>query len=55
MHVFTIKITVLKKVPNKTAELVSNATISGLKPYSGSILTITGDNVLIVESSFFYT
>lgn len=38
------KKTVLKKVESKTAELVSNATIKGLKKFSGSVFTITGDN-----------
>jgi len=35
---------VLKKVEFKTAELVSNATISGLEPFSNLALTITSDN-----------
>lgn len=38
------KKTVIKKVKNKTAELVTKATVDGLKPYSNLILTITGDN-----------
>lgn len=35
---------VLKKVRAKTAELVTNATIAGLKSISDYVLTITGDN-----------
>lgn len=38
------KKTILKKVNFKTAELVSKATIEGLKPYSSLVYTITGDN-----------
>lgn len=38
------KKTVLRKVKAKTAELVTKATISVLKPYSDRVLTITGDN-----------
>lgn len=38
------KKTVMKKVKNKTAELVTKVTIEGLKQFSGSVLTITGDN-----------
>jgi transposase, IS30 family len=38
------KKTILKKVKAKTAELVSCATIEGLKPFSDFVLTITGDN-----------
>ncbi len=35
---------VFKKVPFKTAELVCNATVSGLEKFSESIFTITADN-----------
>jgi len=35
---------VLKKVSAKTAQLVSDATITGLKRFSDCVLTITGDN-----------
>ena len=35
---------VLKKVEAKTAELVSNVTINGLKEFPGFVFTITGDN-----------
>jgi IS30 family transposase len=38
------KKTVLKKVIAKTAALVFSSTVSGLKPLSDSVLTITGDN-----------
>lgn len=38
------KLAVLKKVTTKTAELVAQATISGLKPISKYVLTVTGDN-----------
>jgi transposase, IS30 family len=38
------KLTVLKKVDVKTAELVAQATISGLTSISDNVLTITGDN-----------
>jgi len=38
------KITVLKKVTIKSAELVSNALITSLTPLAEFILTITGDN-----------
>lgn len=38
------KKTILKKVYAKTAELVTSATISGLKSFSDSIYTITSDN-----------
>lgn len=38
------KKTVLKKVEFKTAELVANATISGLKPYAVYVSSTTGDN-----------
>lgn len=38
------KKTVLKKVKAKTASLVTNATINGLKQFSNFIFTITGDN-----------
>jgi len=38
------KKTVLKKVKRKTAESVSNATISCLNPIADFVLTITGDN-----------
>lgn len=36
--------TILKKVENKTAQLVYEATISGLKSLAKKVLTITGDN-----------
>ena len=35
---------VMRKVKRKTAELVSSAAISLLKPLADSVLTITGDN-----------
>lgn len=35
---------ILKKVKTKTSELVSDATILGLKPYINFVFTITGDN-----------
>lgn len=35
---------VLKKAVSKSADLVSNAIITGLKPLADFILTITGDN-----------
>jgi len=38
------KKTILKKVSNKTARLVSEATISGLEPFSHLVLSITADN-----------
>lgn len=38
------KKTVLKKVANKTASLVSSSTVDGLKKFSEPVLTITGDN-----------
>jgi IS30 family transposase len=38
------KKTILKKVPIKSAKLVTAATISGLKPYSDLVFTITSDN-----------
>lgn len=38
------KKTVLKKVKAKTAELVTHATVDGLKPFSDLVFTITGDN-----------
>jgi IS30 family transposase len=38
------KKTVMKKVRNKTADLVAKATIDGLKEFSELILTITSDN-----------
>jgi len=38
------KFVVLKKVKTKTAELVSQAAISGLKIFEDRVLTITGDN-----------
>ena len=37
------KFIVMKKVENKTAELVATATIELLCPYKGLILTITAD------------
>lgn len=38
------KKTILKKVETKTAAKVSEATIAGLKDFSGSVFTITADN-----------
>jgi transposase, IS30 family len=38
------KLAILKKVNTKTAELVTQATISGLASISNNVLTITGDN-----------
>ena len=38
------KFTVMKKVENKTAELVAAATIELLRPYRDRVLTITADN-----------
>lgn len=38
------KLTVMKKVKAKTAELVAQATINGLKSISNSVVTITWDN-----------
>jgi IS30 family transposase len=38
------KKTVLRKVPKKTAELVSNSMIEGLLKYSDIVLTLTADN-----------
>jgi len=38
------KKSILKKVEFKTAELVSQATMNGLKPISDKVLTITADN-----------
>jgi len=38
------KFTVMKKVENKTAELVAAATIELLRPYKDRVLTITADN-----------
>jgi IS30 family transposase len=38
------KKTILKKVENKTAAKVTEATIAGLKSYTGSVFTITADN-----------
>lgn len=38
------KKTILKKVETKTAAKVSEATITGLKAFPGSVLTITADN-----------
>jgi len=38
------KLTILKKVTVKSAEMVSSAMISSLKPLMDFILTITGDN-----------
>ncbi|EKD71285.1 MAG: Transposase, IS30 family [uncultured bacterium] len=38
------KMTVLKKVKSKTADLVASATVEGLKQFSNLILTITSDN-----------
>ncbi|HEX2549674.1 MAG TPA: IS30 family transposase [Gammaproteobacteria bacterium] len=35
---------VMKKVKNKTAELVTLSTIAILRPFSNKVLTITGDN-----------
>ncbi len=38
------KKTILKKVPVRTAELVSSAIIKSLTPIADSVFTITGDN-----------
>lgn len=38
------KFTILKKVPRKTAQNVTEATIEALKKYTDSVLSITGDN-----------
>src|SRR6185295_4806854 len=38
------KKTVLKKVRAKSAELVTKATVDGLKKFSDLVFTITGDN-----------
>jgi IS30 family transposase len=38
------KLTIIKKVDKKTAELVTQATIAGLIPISNAVLTITADN-----------
>jgi transposase, IS30 family len=38
------KLTVLKKVETKSADLVSKAVISSLEPIADLVLTITGDN-----------
>ena len=38
------KITLLRKVPNKSKEAVTAAIIEALKPYKDNVLTITYDN-----------
>jgi transposase, IS30 family len=38
------KFTVMKKVENKTSELVAASTIDLLRPYKDCVLTITADN-----------